>query len=146
MGSIQVLKVPTADVRVRFIQRLPLNTTGNFTIADLERAKNHVHDSVIKNATYGFDQYFDNHIALTTTENLPPLSKLWDGGGVKYHAWRWALGGVVYVVEQPTGETIEVNTPDYKAADQKWDWKRNAPEFVEKHGVPCGCPINLRCQ
>ena len=83
-----IVKLTHADAKLYFVNR-PAPSDSKFSVADLEKYVNSVHDKYIKSTNCGFDQYADHHWAYGVRSEditLSSASKKLEAGGYKY---RW---------------------------------------------------------
>lgn len=83
-----IVKLTHANAQLHFINR-PAVLGAKFTVADLEKYVNSVHDEYVKSVNCGFDQHADHHWAYDARTNditLSSVSKKLEEAGYKY---RW---------------------------------------------------------
>jgi len=106
-----IVKLTHADAVLHFVNR-PAPTNSMFSVADLEKYVNGVHDQYVKSTNCGFDQYADHHWAYDARTNditLSSISKKLEAGGYKY---RWfSLPGNMHQIYafDPSGWTFQLD-------------------------------------
>ena len=106
-----IVKLTHADAKLYFVNR-PAPSDSKFSVADLEKYVNSVHDQYVKSTSCGFDQYADHHWAYDARGNDITLSSVatkLESGGYKY---RWfALPGSMHQIYafDPSGWTFQLD-------------------------------------
>jgi len=106
-----IVKLTHANAQLHFINR-PAAEDAQFTVADLEKYVNSVHDEYVKSVNCGFDQHADHHWAYDARSNditLSSVSKKLEEGGFKY---RWfSLPGQMHQIYafDPSGWTFQLD-------------------------------------
>jgi len=110
--TLRTFSLPGANAQVRFVQRGSDDTTGDFKVADLEKAKNEAHTMAHEDIFCGVDKWYDNHFAYDQrSSSLDSFKSSFDENGRIYHIFGSCSSSSMtnmYVVD-PTGEAIQLD-------------------------------------
>ena len=133
--------LPSAAVRIRFVERAATKTTGDLTVKEWETKKMAAHKQLRTGNLCGFNKWYDNHYAwdqgpgAQNQISLNTMSAKWDAQGFPYKMW---LQPKNIYASDPTGDTIQV--------DASWDTCTGNCSLTKYNALGNNCVIGVCSQ